>query len=345
MIDASVCPLCGGNNSCANLDSTAASDCWCMATAIPALALAQLPLLSRGKSCICSKCAKYYQSLDTEHKDMNSDITTVTGVSIVDPAPMPDAGVEKSVHEQSDPIFFKKVLRIGILNADDVRQELSPKFGQYPNMFEEVLGQAAIDLGIAVDFQSWNVHRGEYPQSLDLVDGFVITGCKQSVYDDEPWIQRLGQFVETLHLQQKKLIGICFGHQLVAHQLGGHTAKSDKGWMIGCHQARFTQDCEYGAKGESFNLLSSHQDQVMVAPKGAKILAQTDLCPISMMQIDSHILTVQSHPEFSVDYAAPLYQLRQASFSPQLFQSAQASLAAPLDRVKVSRWLLEFLIH
>jgi len=340
--NASLCPLCGSSNGCANLNNSTVSDCWCMTSSIPPSALAQLPMTSRGKSCICRRCAERYQQLDEERAEVNSDVKKETGVVVVEPSALADIDVESSPH---DKVGLGSVLRIGILNADDVRDELSPEFGEYPSMFEQILGQAALDLGIGIHFQSWNVHRGEYPQSLDLVDGFVITGSKHSVYDDEPWIRRLGQFVETLHLQRKKLVGICFGHQLVAHQLGGRTAKSDQGWIIGRQTAHFTQDCEFGEKGESFNLLSSHQDQVLVAPTNAQILAQTDFCPISMMKIDSHILTVQSHPEFSVGYAEPLYGLRQASFAPELYRSAQASLALPLDRVKVSRWLLEFLIH
>ena len=317
-----LCPLCGNNNQCANLAASSPPNptssaeepphCWCMDEEIPRAALDDIPDALKGEACICQSCARRYQSRSS-------------GVQTIDPR------AQKS-----------NTLRLGILNADDVREELSPEFGEYPDMFARLFQPAAKSSKLNLELTSWNVHRGEYPDDLDCVDAFLITGSKFSVYDDEPWIRSLGQFVQRLHSARKKLIGICFGHQLVAHQLGGRTEKSDRGWAIGCHLAKVYESFASAQKGQTFELLSSHQDQVVVPPAGARVVAGTEFCPISMMQMDDHILTIQSHPEFSLPYARKLYALREASFPAETYAKAQASLDTSPDQQKVAVWLLEF---
>ena len=95
-------------------------------------------------------------------------------------------------------------------------------------MFVSVLGEADPDLR----FQIYDVTQFEYPDDLDDCDGYLITGSRHSVYEPIEWITRLGEFVVELNAAKKKLVGICFGHQLVAHVLGGETAKSSKGWGL-----------------------------------------------------------------------------------------------------------------
>ena len=120
-------------------------------------------------------------------------------------------------------------MHIGILRTDSVRQEWVPTYGEYPDMFERLL-LAEDD---ALTFTTWNVEAGELPDSVEAADGFLITGSKSSVYDDKDWIRALEGFVRECHAARRKVIGICFGHQLVAQALGGSVGKSDKGWGVG----------------------------------------------------------------------------------------------------------------
>ena len=122
-------------------------------------------------------------------------------------------------------------MKLGILKTDTVRPEWVPEFGEYPDMFVDLLGQADPDL----QFQVYDVENGEYPADIDEVDAYLITGSKSSVYDDKAWIGELMDFVRELDQRRKKLVGICFGHQLVAQALGGKTEKSSKGWGVGLH--------------------------------------------------------------------------------------------------------------
>ena len=105
--------------------------------------------------------------------------------------------------------------RIGILQADSVREEFQDAFGDYPGMFRSLLSRAATDAALAVDFAVVDVEHGDYPPEIDACDGYVITGSRESVYADLPWIADLSDYVRTLHQARKRTVGVCFGHQLV----------------------------------------------------------------------------------------------------------------------------------
>ena len=124
-------------------------------------------------------------------------------------------------------------MKLGILKTDAVRPEWVPEFGEYPDMFVALLEQADPSL----EFVVYDVEEGQYPDDIEEVDAYLITGSKSSVYDDKPWIARLMDFVQELDRRRKKLVGICFGHQLVAQALGGEAAKSPKGWGVGLAHA------------------------------------------------------------------------------------------------------------
>ena len=107
-------------------------------------------------------------------------------------------------------------MKLGILKTDAVRPEWVPEFGEYPDMFIGLLRLA----DPALEFRVYDVEEGVYPEDIDEVDAYLITGSKSSVYDDQPWIATLMEFVRELDRRRKKLVGICFGHQLVAQALG-----------------------------------------------------------------------------------------------------------------------------
>ena len=122
-------------------------------------------------------------------------------------------------------------MHIGILKTDAVRPEWVAAFGEYPDMFERLVRGA----DSSARFTTWDVEAGIHPSEgeIDSVDGFIITGSKSSVYDDKSWIRDLEGLIQTLHAKRKKMVGICFGHQIIAKALGGLVSKSEKGWGVG----------------------------------------------------------------------------------------------------------------
>ncbi|MCX2780811.1 gamma-glutamyl-gamma-aminobutyrate hydrolase family protein [Microbulbifer thermotolerans] len=231
-------------------------------------------------------------------------------------------------------------MKIGVLKTDDVREELVDDFGEYPEMFAQLLRNQ--DPGL--EFVTYEVQRGHYPEDIDEVDAYLITGSKTGVYEDKDWIPPLMEFVRRLHQVKKPTIGICFGHQLIAQALGGRTRKSDKGWGIGVHSYELQETPAWMSQPlERFSLLASHQDQVEELPPGAKVLAGSDFCPMAMMQVDDHMLTFQAHPEFTKPYSKSLMELRREAFGEEVVQKGHASLQNDIHENVVASWMLDFL--
>ena len=231
-------------------------------------------------------------------------------------------------------------MKLGILKTDAVRPEWVPEYGEYPDMFIGLLAAQDPDL----EFSVYDVEEGEYPQDIDEVDAYLITGSKSSVYDDKPWIATLVDFVRELDSRHKKIVGICFGHQLVAEALGGKTEKSPKGWGVGLHTHRFASAPAWHDQGElAFDILVSHQDQVVENATGSKVLADSEFCENAVCQVGEHILTFQGHPEFVSDYSREIMEFRREMIGEQAYASGVASLASEPQRMRIARWILNFL--
>jgi GMP synthase-like glutamine amidotransferase len=232
-------------------------------------------------------------------------------------------------------------MRIGILRTDSVRPEFQGEFGDYPAMFRAMLAGAA---DIAIEFRDYDVQHGEYPASMDECDAYLITGSRHSVYEDQPWIHRLADFVRELDVARHKLIGICFGHQLIAHTLGGETRAADQGWAVGVQDTCVLTPAEWMQPYcERFGLVSSHKDQVVRLPDGAEIFATTEFCPNSGFTIGDHILTFQGHPEFSKGYSRALMEFRREMLGEPRYAAGVRSLEKPVHPSLVGRWILNFI--
>lgn len=231
-------------------------------------------------------------------------------------------------------------MKLGILKTDTVRAEWVPSFGEYPDMFMALLGE--LDPGL--EFTVYDVEQGEYPADIDEVDAYLITGSKSSVYDGKPWIATLEEFIRQLQQRQKKLVGICFGHQVVAEALGGKTEKSNKGWGVGLHTHRFNSLPAWHDQGDrDFDILVSHQDQVVRTADGAVVLAGSDFCEHAVCQIGDNILTFQGHPEFVPEYSREVMAFRREQIGEHGYQTGMASLERAPQRERMGRWILEFL--
>jgi GMP synthase-like glutamine amidotransferase len=231
-------------------------------------------------------------------------------------------------------------MKLGILKTDAVRPEWASNFGEYPDMFTALLGRVDSSL----EFVTYDVEEGEYPGDVDEVDAYLITGSKSSVYDDKPWIATLMDFVRTLNARKKKVVGICFGHQIVAHALGGKTAKSSKGWGVGRHTHRFDVIPAWHDGGESdFDILVSHQDQIVENANGATVLASSDFCENAVVQLGDHILTFQGHPEFVSGYSREIMELRREAIGESVYANGVASLSKEAEGDRVARWIVSFL--
>lgn len=231
-------------------------------------------------------------------------------------------------------------MKLGILKTDTVRPELAGRFGQYPDMFMRLLG----DEDPALDFAVYDVEHGEYPARVDAADAYLITGSKASVYDDEAWIAQLKNFVSELDARRGKLVGICFGHQIVADALGGRTVKAPRGWGVGLHTHRFRERPDWHDGGDpDFRVLVSHQDQVVDVPPSATVLAGSEFCENAAMQVGEHFLTFQGHPEFVPAYCREVMNYWRDDIGEDAYRAGMASLSGESQSRRAARWIINFL--
>jgi len=230
-------------------------------------------------------------------------------------------------------------MNIGILQCDNVQEKFVSQHGDYPAMFSAFLKQVDPSL----TFTLYNAKASELPEHIDACDAYLITGSRHGVNDPLPWISTLETFVKKLHAAQKKVLGICFGHQLIAKALGGKVIKSPKGWGVGMSQNNLLQTKPWMTPNqEHFNLLVSHQDQVVKLPDGAEALAGSDFCPFYMMQIEN-TLTIQGHPEFSKAYSEALLRERQTMLTSHCYEEGLKSLEQTKDDALIAQWFMNFL--
>ena len=233
-------------------------------------------------------------------------------------------------------------MRIGILKTDSVRPEFQREFGDYPAMFRQAL--ATVADAEPVEFRDYDVQHGEYPRDIDECDAYLITGSRDSVYDELPWLEELKSFVKVLDAAQHPLVGICFGHQLIAHELGGETRAAARGWAVGVHEADVIEPAGWMQPFRpSFRLLSSHKDQVVKLPPRARPFAANEFCPHGGFTIDRHIITFQGHPEFVKGYSRALMDARKEILGDEVYSKGVASLDQMIDAPLVARWILNFL--
>ena len=231
-------------------------------------------------------------------------------------------------------------MKIGILNADTVELPGASEFGQYPEMFAKIFW--AIDE--TIQFEKYEVQFDQYPKEINDCDAYLITGSKASAYSEESWVNKLKEFIQILHQNKTKLIGICFGHQIIAEALGGTVKNSSKGWHVGVDSiSLFKQEFNFNYQDSEFNLIFSHQDEVIKLPENAKLIAGSTICPNAMFVIDDNILCTQGHIELHKDFARLIYDFRKNQIGDAKYTSACETLIDETDELAVVKILLEFL--
>jgi GMP synthase-like glutamine amidotransferase len=212
-------------------------------------------------------------------------------------------------------------------------------------MFRALLSEAADALGVGVGFRTWSVEVEACPETLEACDVYLITGSRRSVYEDLPWIHALEDFVRRLHAARHPLIGICFGHQLIARALGGVVGKAAVGWGVGSQRYEVVAPRPWMVPPcPGFALLASHQDQVETLPPGAQRFAGSSFCPNAGFTIDDYFIALQAHPEFREPYSRDLLHKRRERLGEPVFEAGLASLGGRIDAPLIARWLLQFVL-
>ena len=226
-------------------------------------------------------------------------------------------------------------MKIALLICDQVNENLLRLQGDYSDMF--------LDLFPQIEFEIFNVFKGEFPARANDFDAYMTNGSRKSVYDNEEWIDQLKAFVRDIYLSQKKYVGVCFGHQLLAEALDGKVAKAATGWSVGVHQFNIeVRELWMMPFQQKLNLLMMCQDQVQVLPPNSKVLAVTKSCPVGIFKVGNNMLGIQAHPEFSKEYDRALMELRIERIGTEVVREGKLSLEKSVDREIMAQWIIQF---
>lgn len=225
-------------------------------------------------------------------------------------------------------------MKLAIIETGRPPGDLSTRFGDYPAMFRRMLGSG-------FEIETVDARAGRLPDP-GAHDGYLISGSPAGVYDPLPWIPELLQFIRRT--ADRKMVGICFGHQAMAEALGGRVEKSNKGWGIGLQRYRINQAAPWLDGAGEIAIPASHQDQVIVQPANTEITVTSDFTPYAgFAWIDRPAISFQFHPEFEPAFAKALIAERHDGLPNPVV--AAASLDAPNDRARVRKWIRQFLTN
>lgn len=231
-------------------------------------------------------------------------------------------------------------VKIGILQCDDVPSALIADHPNYPQQIARLFGEQAPDWG----YEVYAAHRGQLPKHVDKCDAFITTGSRYGVNDDQAWIVELSKFVNKLYEAQVPLIGICFGHQLMAKALGGVVTDFAGGWGVGLSKNQIVKTKSWMTPADQrLDLLVSHKDQVITPPRNSEVLASSQFCQYFMLQYGDRFVSVQGHPEFSQKYCRQLMELRRSSIQEKRVEQGIRSLDRVPDRALFATWMVNFL--
>jgi len=193
--------------------------------------------------------------------------------------------------------------RINILLCDTFPGRLPDFIPNYESLFMDLFAS----IGVQADYRIFQTWQGELPLTINRDEIYLVPGSLDSAYDDKPWILSLVQWIQQAYNSGAKLMGVCFGHQVIARALGGEVKKYDGGFGAGVRASRVMDEQmkTYFPDGQMC-LLYSHHDQVTALPPDAVLCATSDFCRNESYRIGHQVITFQGHPEFTVAYSRHL---------------------------------------
>ncbi|KAJ8067735.1 hypothetical protein OCU04_003340 [Sclerotinia nivalis] len=243
-------------------------------------------------------------------------------------------------------------LRIAILECDTPLPNTDAKYHGYGGVFSSLLERGTTTLTpplpvSSLQIGSYDVTLQEYP-TLSSIDAILISGSRFTAFDSEPWIVKLVEFVRRVLEQGRvRVVGICFGHQIVGRAMGMRVLRNERGWELSVTAVELTGRGKEIFGLESLNIFQMHKDMVYEYPEEVEQLAYTDKCATQGMYIKGRLMTVQGHPEFTKEIVREVLEARHASgiFDDETFEDAMSRVNKDHDGVKVAQAFLKFIME
>lgn len=226
---------------------------------------------------------------------------------------------------------------LGILQAGRSPEEIIDRYPDYNQLFVDLLGEDSFD------YRHWAVLDNDFPESVDDADAWLITGSRFGAYEPHSWIPPLEQLIKEIYAKGAPMVGICFGHQIIAQALGGKVEKFSGGWSVGRVEYALNPQIFSDIPEQGTPLLAFHQDQVIELPAGAVNAGSSNICEHAALVYDSRILTIQPHPEFDQSFVGALLDARSDILPHDVLEQANRTLHEPIVRDPIAQTLKDFL--
>ncbi|KAI1386082.1 class I glutamine amidotransferase-like protein [Hypoxylon trugodes] len=244
-------------------------------------------------------------------------------------------------------------IRLAILEADTPVPGIQSKFGSYGGVFEYLFARGCksfkppVPLSAVLKLSYHDVVHDptSYPD-LNTIDAILISGSKHNAFDQDPWILELVKYTrKCLDSGRVRVIGVCFGHQIVGLAMGTPVGTNLRGWELSVVEHNLTEEGKKFFGLEKLSIHQMHRDIVHKLPPGVIALASTDICPVQAMYAPRRLITVQGHPEFTKDMVGEILQRRYDGgiLSPDIYKDGMRRVGNEHDGVAVARAFIRFL--
>ncbi len=233
-------------------------------------------------------------------------------------------------------------LPVLILHTGDPNANLTARFGGYADFTQAAAGLDAADVHVVPVF------RDEWPRAPREYRAALITGSPENVTDHAAWGEKTATWLRQAAQEGLPMFGICYGHQLLAHALGGRVDYNPAGREVGTRQLECVADDPLlQGLPSTFPVQTMHQQTVVALPPGARVLARSAMDGCQLLRLAPHIVSSQFHPEFSVDFMRENLRQYAGVYAKENIDAAALSgeLSATPESASLLRRFLELHAH
>lgn len=196
-------------------------------------------------------------------------------------------------------------MKVALLKMGTTMPSVKAKYGDYEDWFANALQFEPSDL-LVINA----IEEAPFPENGQF-NGLIISGSSHAVYDREPWSERAGDWIQEQMNTQIPILGVCYGHQLIAQRLGARVDLSPGGREIGvCAVEKVDDDPLFDGLPNVFDVIQTHSDAVLSPVPNARVLAKSPQAENQAMALGSRIRTLQWHPEITAEVIEEYILLR-----------------------------------
>ncbi|KAH8680777.1 glutamine amidotransferase class-I [Xylariales sp. PMI_506] len=244
-------------------------------------------------------------------------------------------------------------IRLAILEADTPVPGARAKYGGYGGVFTHLFTRACAALDPPQPLESQlalSAHDivndlSSYPDP-ETLDAVLITGSKHNSFENHEWILRLVEYTKALlDGGRVRVIGVCFGHQIIGRAMGIEVGRSTLGWELSVTEMSLTEEGKKIFGKDTLRIQQMHRDVVFAHPPGTIPLAHTDRCATQGMYIPKRMIAVQGHPEFTEGIVTEILGMRHKDgiFNDEMYTDAMNRVGKDHDGVLIAQAFLRFL--